>query len=199
VIDIKDHRKYPDNYFIGCYIMQEPLINSLLEWKELNKEFGKKTSVQNKEVSNKDIIKVCLEWGIENNNMYYPWGNYQKALKNCIDKYFSRYPQSQKVTPFLHLERIYNLQHYKPGEGFWAWHKENIGDKESIRRHLVFMTYLTTTPNAGTEFQAQNLTVPCEKGVTLIWPAGWTHTHRGQISNTHEKTIVTGWITLSEE
>ena len=35
-----------------------------------------------------------------------------------------------------------------------------------------------------------------KRGVTLIWPAPWTHTHRGQISLTHEKTIVTGWLRL---
>ena len=35
-----------------------------------------------------------------------------------------------------------------------------------------------------------------KKGLTLIWPADWTHTHRGVISQTKEKTIITGWIGL---
>ena len=195
-MDIKNHTEYPDNYFIGCYKMQDSLIDTLLEWKELNKEFGKRSKIQDKK--NKNVSKVCFEWGIDNNNMYYPWGNYQRALKKCINKYFEKFPNSQKMSQFMSLERTYNIQHYRPGEGFYSWHKENNGDEESIRRHLVFMTYLTTTPNAGTEFQTQNLTVPCEKGVTLVWPAGWTHTHRGQVSLTHEKIIVTGWLRLRE-
>ena len=33
-----------------------------------------------------------------------------------------------------------------------------------------------------------------EKGLTLIWPTDFTHTHSGQISKTHEKYIITGWF-----
>ena len=56
------------------------------------------------------------------------------------------------------------------------------------------MTYLNNAPNAGTQFKYQKLTTPCKKGLTLIWPAEFTHTHRGVISDTHEKTIITGWF-----
>ena len=30
-------------------------------------------------------------------------------------------------------------------------------------------------------------------GSTLIWPATWTHTHKGVISKTQTKYIITGW------
>ena len=33
-----------------------------------------------------------------------------------------------------------------------------------------------------------------EKGLTLIWPADWTFTHRGVPSSTETKYIVTGWF-----
>ena len=39
----------------------------------------------------------------------------------------------------------------------------------------------------------QKLKTPAKKGLTIIWPAEWTHTHRGIVSNTKEKIIVTGW------
>ena len=58
------------------------------------------------------------------------------------------------------------------------------------------MTYLNDVPDGGTEFLYQNLTTKAIKGNTVIWPATWTHTHRGQISQTHEKIIITGWIRL---
>ena len=32
------------------------------------------------------------------------------------------------------------------------------------------------------------------KGNTVIFPAGLTHKHRGQISEEHEKYIITGWL-----
>ena len=62
------------------------------------------------------------------------------------------------------------------------------------RRSLVFMTYLNDVEDGGTEFLYQNLTIPAKKGLTLIWPAFFTHTHKGQISKTKEKYIVTGWF-----
>jgi hypothetical protein len=61
-------------------------------------------------------------------------------------------------------------------------------------RILVFMTYLNDVPDGGTEFIYQNIISPAKKGLTLIWPAEFTHLHRGQISKTKEKYIVTGWF-----
>ena len=85
------------------------------------------------------------------------------------------------------------------GEGFHKWHFENNGKGVDTYRHLVFMTYLNTLENAGTEFLYQNVTTPCEKGLTLIWPATWTHTHRGIVNNVGEKYITTGWYSFNEQ
>ena len=38
-----------------------------------------------------------------------------------------------------------------------------------------------------------------EQGLTLIWPAGWTHNHRGRISKDKEKYIITGWFSFLKE
>ena len=83
------------------------------------------------------------------------------------------------------------IQHYKPGQGFKSWHCERMS-KEN--RCLVFMTFLNTVPSGGTQFKYQNLTVPAKKGLTLIWPTDFTHTHKGQITQKHEKYIITGWF-----
>jgi len=83
--------------------------------------------------------------------------------------------------------KILKIQHYKPGEGFFKWHTENEGYGNSKLRHLVFMTYLNTVEDAGTEFYHQKITSPAKKGLTLMWPAEWTHTHKGQISKEDEK------------
>ena len=57
------------------------------------------------------------------------------------------------------------------------------------------MTYLNDVTDGGeTEFLHQGLKVQPQKGLTLIWPADWTHTHRGVASPTQEKAIVTGWF-----
>ena len=57
------------------------------------------------------------------------------------------------------------------------------------------MTYLNDIENGGTHFKYQNLTSPAKKGLTLIWPPDWTHTHKGQIVD-KEKFIATGWYRL---
>ena len=87
-----------------------------------------------------------------------------------------------------------NIQRYTPNQGFKIWHYENTGQRpDSILRHLTFMTYLNTCKKAGTMFYYQNKTFQCTIGKTLIWPAQWTHTHKGVVSKTETKYIITGW------
>ena len=69
-----------------------------------------------------------------------------------------------------------------------------LHENSSGNRILVFMTYLNDVDDGGTDFKYQNLTSPAKKGLTMIWPSDFTHTHKGQISHTKEKYIVTGWV-----
>ena len=57
------------------------------------------------------------------------------------------------------------------------------------------MTYLNDIPNGGgTEFKFYpDFKVNAKKGLSLMWPTDFTHTHRGVVSE-YEKYIVTGWI-----
>lgn len=87
----------------------------------------------------------------------------------------------------------FNMQRYYPGEGFYGWHCERDGREEYINRMLVWMIYLNNVEDGGTEFLYQNHRVEAEQGKLLIWPAEWTHTHRGVISNNETKYILTGW------
>ena len=60
------------------------------------------------------------------------------------------------------------------------------------------MTYLNDVEDGGTDFLYQNIQTKAEKGLTLIWPSIFTHTHKGIISPTKEKQIVTGWYGSEE-
>ena len=62
------------------------------------------------------------------------------------------------------------------------------------------MTYLNDVKNGGTEFLYQNELnqKDAEQGLTLIWPAHWTHTHKGIISDEQEKYIITGWYNFTD-
>jgi prolyl 4-hydroxylase len=88
----------------------------------------------------------------------------------------------------------FNIQKYKPTEGYYEWHFERHPEPDSIKRHLVFMTYLNDVTDGGyTQFYHQKMKVRPEKGLTLIWPAEWPWTHRGITSKTQTKYIITGW------
>ena len=88
------------------------------------------------------------------------------------------------------------IQHYKPGQGFKAWHTERAN--VTMNRSLVYMTYLNDVPDGGTQFYYQDMTVEAKKGKTLIWPADFTHIHKSQISYEHEKYITTGWFSYDK-
>ena len=120
--------------------------------------------------------------------------DYLKELQIVLQDYIIQYPYCNFYSEFTIKERI-KIQYYKPGEGYVAYHTER-GSSTPINstRHLVFMTYLNTvTDGGGTEFFHQNVITSAEQGKTLIWPADWTHTHRGVVSTTQEKYIITGW------
>ena len=36
-----------------------------------------------------------------------------------------------------------------------------------------------------------------KKGLTIIFPAEWTHTHRGIVSHKDTKYLLTGWFTYN--
>lgn len=128
--------------------------------------------------------------------MHSPLGTqYMRALRRVAGLYIEKYPWSGKLVPWDVLEPI-GIQHYAPGGGYKIWHFERDNSSDQIaRRHLAFMTYLNDVEDGGgTEFLHQRLTVKAEKGLTLIWPVEWNFTHRGVVSATEEKYIITGWF-----
>ena len=56
------------------------------------------------------------------------------------------------------------------------------------------MFYLNTvTDDGGTYFSNYDLTLDAVEGRLVIWPAYWTHFHKGIVSASQEKYIATGW------
>ena len=73
------------------------------------------------------------------------------------------------------------------------------GPSRRVGEHAVasMASRLRRSRAGGTEFCHQNLIVQPKKGLTLIWPADWTFTHRGVPSPTQEKIITTGWFNFT--
>jgi hypothetical protein len=124
------------------------------------------------------------------------WGelleNLHDRLFDALDEYQSMFEYSE-TTNKIELQS-YNLQKYLPNEGFYRWHCENPGFPPEIRRCFAWMIYLNDVDDGGTEFLYQTHTEKAEVGKFVMWPAWWTHMHRGQISETKTKYILTGWF-----
>lgn len=120
---------------------------------------------------------------------------YLKELNTSVEKYIDTYPEINSLGYFQASE--FQIQKYNAGDGFPTWHWERGATPETYYRCLAFMTYLNSVDDdAGgeTEFKYQDIKVKPEKGKTIIWPADWTYTHRGNIIKSGNKYIVTGWF-----
>ena len=89
------------------------------------------------------------------------------------------------------------VQEVKPGGGYHIWHSEH--GLSFPYRTLATMTYLNTFPKgeAETEFLQQGIKVVPKQGMALIWPASFTHTHRGNPPYSQNKYTITSWFNLA--
>ena len=139
-------------------------------------------------------IKESVEIQIPSNFLGKPFDEYRNSLQIILEKYIQKYNYLDGV-PKFNINEDYMIQTYSKGGGFKNWHAENCAPVLS-KRILAFMTFLNDVPDGGTMFRDQDIIIPAKKGLTLIWPAGFTHVHKGQISDKHEKQIVTGWYSF---
>jgi hypothetical protein len=121
--------------------------------------------------------------------------HYVNSLVHCIEQYKAEFAHCYTYIKSWGLGSGVKIQRYEPGDYYSDWHPENNGSVDLLNRHLVFMTYLNDiSEGGGTEFYHQNLKVKPEKGLTLIWPVDWTHTHKGIVAPLETKHIITGWF-----
>jgi len=179
--------------FIHSSVIDPDLCDSLIEYhSQSNKFVGTASNVV--DLSVKDSMDCELIKDSKFGQLY------MSELQTVVDEYIDKYKYANEYSAWAVIEPI-NVQHYKPKGGYYAWHTERTGENfnQGGTRHLAFMTYLNDVTDAGeTEFLHQNIKFKPETGLTLIWPADWTYTHRGIPSSTQEKAIVTGWFNFTE-
>ncbi len=122
-----------------------------------------------------------------------------RGVSAGLERYLQERPLLRDCSPEqqLFVNPIFNLQRYAPGEGFKRWHCDwTISDEatEPVHRVLAWILYCNSLPDGGTEFHWQHHHEEAERGKLLIFPAGLSHIHRGRVSQSHSKTIATGWI-----
>ncbi len=123
---------------------------------------------------------------------------YIDRLYSCYEDYLEQFPFLASIMPRTDIGS-FNIQKYLPGGHFKLPHSERTSIVNSFRV-LVWMTYLNDVTDGGsTTFVHQDLEIQPERGKTLIWPAEWTHAHLGNIVNSGEKYIITGWMHFPHE
>jgi prolyl 4-hydroxylase len=181
-----------DNFIKGWYV-DKKICDDLIKFFNKNKKNQKSGEVAGGVIPE---IKKSTDFSF-NINLEDPIiRNYANALSKCVDKYKEVYSTlDEYVAPWNIIDRV-NIQKYKKNEGYFAWHVERATIPLS-KRLLVFMTYLNDVTDGGeTEWFYQKIKIKPEKGLTIIWPVEWTHLHRGCVSKTQEKYIITGWYSL---
>jgi len=119
---------------------------------------------------------------------------YFKFLQECYNCYLKRYGINFDGPIYNEIFKIHKV---RKSEGYHSWHYEK-DSSENIDRLMAYMTYLEVPKEGGeTEFLHQSLRIKPIVGRTLIWPAGFTHMHRGSPPLDGEKMYITGWLNVS--
>lgn len=88
------------------------------------------------------------------------------------------------------------IQKTKIGGGYHVWHFESSAPSV-CRRILVYCLYLNDVEEGGeTEFLYYPKRIKAKKGTLVIFPGGFTHTHRGNPPISNEKYLLNGWVEL---
>ena len=184
-------------HFIGSWIIDPVLIcDNLIKYFELNIAKQKRgVSASGVNINFKDSVDMTIkpkEIILPGNEIFKV---YFDQLFECYKNYIEEWDFLKTMVPNLEIGE-FNLQRYKPGQHFKKVHTERSG-LDSLHRMFVFMTYLNDVQQGGsTYFNHYDLEIQPRKGLTLIWPAEWTHAHKANILKEGSKYIITGWLTF---
>ena len=176
--------------FIQTYDLElEDVCQKIIDFFEREYDEGKSRTGGLK-FFNKNRQKICatktlsFSEDVEINELVYCF------VSQGIDRYCEDF--SYLKNKEWRLSPSYNIQRYNgEKEGYFSLHNEASGSYPY--RMLAWMVYLNDA-DSGTVFPYQDTTVKPRRGRTLIWPAAWTHPHRGVTPNKGVKYIATGWF-----
>lgn len=111
---------------------------------------------------------------------------------SCHADYVSRF----SVLDTEAAQGVYSIkvQRTQVGGGYHVWHFES-DSRTTCNRTLAWMVYLNDVEKGGeTEFLYQHERLQAEQGTLVIWPASFTHAHRGNPPLSNTKYVITGWV-----
>ncbi len=182
--------------FIGSWVIEPTVCDAIIDYFEENKHKqrqGCTTGGIDLQAKNRQDMNLSpKELNFPENQIY---KEYFEILFACYKDYNVQWPFLSEIVKHLDIGN-FNIGKYMPGQHFQKIHCERMG-LSSLHRLFAFMTYLNDVEEGGsTYFNHYDLDVKPKKGLTLIWPAEWTHSHKGNIIKSGLKYIITGWLTF---
>ena len=178
--------------FIGCFETNHPSLpcEEIFSYLETNGLIVVRNQGEH-EVQDAQALLNRVAPRYFNDHLIAPmYRTYSRLCEMALEMYFERYAILKRGR-YTHLNC--KFQRTRPGEGYHTWHYEN-SNRYAFRK-LVTMLYLNTVDEGGeTEFLYQRRRIQAHQGRLLIFPAGFTHTHRGNPPLSGNKYIITSWL-----
>lgn len=183
--------------FIGSWILNPlSICDELIAYFEENKNKQKRGATAAGENLNfKDSTDIIISPSEVKSSKNSIFEQYLKNLFSFYQDYVTEWPFLTTFAGDLEIGN-FNIQRYQSGQHFQSIHAER-DSLRNIHRIFAWMTYLNDIDsNAGgsTFFSHYDMEVQPKKGLTLIWPAEWTHAHKGNVLHSDTKYIITGWM-----
>jgi hypothetical protein len=182
--------------FIGIFdnVFSDELCDKYIKYFEncLNENLTHARNVPSYQIADRSADLISAKYFLETNIQYVAVEFLAKFWTEC----YPRYNQKFSILQQFDKHNIFDVKIQKtmPGEGYHSWHTEAMHLKDR-NRIMAFMLYLNDVDDGGeTEFLYQKVRFKPTKDRLLIWPAGYTHPHRGNPPLSTDKYVITGWI-----
>ena len=185
--------------FIGNWDLENnELCNEIINFFESNSDLQTKgTTAGGVDESVKKSIDITIQPEKLKDEKYKIFNKYFENLYQCFNDYKEQYDFLKTFVKKMHIGP-FNIQKYTPGGHFGRLHAERT-DMTTISRLFAWMTYLNDVDDGGTtDFDYYKVKVKPSIGKTLIWPAEWTHAHKGTVLKSGKKYIITGWMHFTD-
>lgn len=188
--------------FIGVFsdVYPDGFCEHLIAEFDRNQNLGAGTDRQNGEGASKHIKNDYQIFCNGKNINFEPFEDkatvdmFFQGLQNCFEQYTDTFSVAKDIR--MNCNNM-KLQKTSSGGGYHVWHGEQ-GNGNEASRGLVYMLYLNTLPieaNGETEFLYQERRINPVENTMVLWPAAFTHAHRGNpVYGDNTKYIVTGWF-----
>ena len=186
--------------FIGAWnIENDDLCKNIISFFQNNSNLHfQGVSAAGKNLNSKKRTDISIKPDLLKEEKFSLLKEYINELHKCYLDYLEQWPFLKRMASKMDIGP-FNIGEYLPGGHFGNEHSERTSIN-TLHRLFAFMTYLNKVEEGGTTyFDNYNLEIQPKKGLTLIWPAEWTHTHRGNKVIKGTKYMITGHLCFAED